>query len=177
MSGTSSGPASSLGGVALAWALCLTACSDVAQPASYQAPRGVDQVMVGMSTELIHDGQRTLRVEADSAFYETGSNVRTLVGVEARAFSESGLVRTTLEADSGVLEEGDRVFMARGNVSFRTRNGSLTVETSELVYDPATNLLRSDSETVVDQRGRTQRVPCFESDPFLTSWRVCGAGS
>ncbi|HZD06376.1 MAG TPA: hypothetical protein VE173_15805, partial [Longimicrobiales bacterium] len=83
----------------------------------------------------------------------------------------------TLQADSGRLDEASRVFTALGHVTASTRNGSVSLETAELVYDPATDLFRSDSATVVEQGGRTQRLSCFESDPLLTNWHQCRESS
>lgn len=153
------------------------ACSDGSQPARFEAPRGASRVITGLGTEITSDGRRALRIEADSGFGGEDTGVLTLVGVEARAFDVEGLVRVTLEADSGRLDETTRVFTALGNVRVRTQDGGVTLETAALSYDPSTGQLRSDSAVVVEGRGRTERGTCFEGDPLLTSWRVCGSGS
>lgn len=151
-----------------------SACSDGSEPAGYEPPRGAARVITGLGTEITSEGRRVLRVEADSGFAAEGPGVVTLVGVEARAFDQNGLVRVTLEADSGRLDESSRVFTATGNVRARTQDGAVSIETPELIFDPATGRLRSDSAVVVQLRGRTERGTCFEGDPLLTSWRVCG---
>ena len=148
-------------------------CSDGSEPAGYDAPRGASRVIVGLGTEITSDGRRVLRVEADSGFAGDESGVVKLVGVEARAFDPNGRVRMTLEADSGRLDETSRVLTATGNVRARTQDHSVSLQTAELVFDPSTGRLRSDSAVIVERQGRTERGGCFEGDPLLTSWTLC----
>lgn len=150
------------------------ACSDGSQPAAYDAPRGAQRIITGLGIEVTANGRRALLVEADSGFVQEGSSTVTLVGVRAEAFGESQVARMTLEADSGRFDEETRLFIAMGNVAARTRDGAVSLETTHLVFDPAADLLRSDSAVVVDERGRTERGSCFEGDRLLTSWTVCG---
>lgn len=162
--------------LAVAAAGAAGACSDASQPASYEAARGASRVIVGLATEITSDGRRVMQVGADSGFAHADSGLVTLVGVEARTFDESGTVRLTLEADSGRLDEATHVFTATGNVRVRTQDGDVSLETARLVYDPSTGRLRSDSATVVTRDGAARSGSCFEGDPLLTGWRVCGGG-
>lgn len=166
----------SVAALALAAVGAAGACSDGSQPAGYEAPRGASRVIVGLATEITSEGRRVMRVEADSGFAHADSGLVTLVGVEARTFDDNGRVRATLEADSGRLDEMGRVFTAMGNVRVSTQDGLVSLETAELVYDPSTGQLRSDSAAVVTRDGVTQQGTCFEGDPLLAGWRVCGGG-
>lgn len=150
------------------------ACSDT-EPAGYQAPRGASRVITGLGTEITSDGRRVLHIEADSGFADMGPGVLTLIGVEARTFDEDGTVRVTLDADSGRLDEATRVFTATGSVRMRALDGTISLETAELSYDPSTGRLRTDSAVVVTRQGRTEQGSCFEGDPLLTTWQVCGS--
>jgi len=165
---------SARGLAASAFAALTVACTGGSEPPTYQSPRGADRSIFRMTTEITTDGRRALRVESDSAFFRTGSDTVKLVGVRASMFASTGNAGVTIEADSGALESGTQRLTALGTVTARTRDGGLTVRTGQLVFDPSTNRLTSDSATVVERGGSTERGPCFEGDALLTEWSLCG---
>jgi len=163
------------GTVAMALAMALASCSGDS-PAGYQEPRGADRVIVRLITEMTSDGRRALRVESDSAFFYAGSNEVKLLNLHGSMFSPDGVAGVTIQADSAVLDSGAQRLTALGNVVARTRRGT-SVETAELVFDAPTARLTSDSATVVQEAGGSQRGPCFESDSQLSQWRFCNGPS
>jgi LPS export ABC transporter protein LptC len=88
-------------------------------------------------------------------------------------FASTGLAAVTIQADSGALETDTQRLTALGAVIANTRSGAVTVRTTELVFDPSTGRLTSDSATVVERGGSTERGPCFEGNALLTEWSLC----
>jgi LPS export ABC transporter protein LptC len=156
----------------LAAALALASCSGDSGPASYDGPRDAERAIVNLTTEMASGGRRALRVEADSGFFQAGSGEVKLVGIHASMFSPDGVASVTIEADSAVLDDEAQRLTAMGEVLVRNRQG-LSVETTELLFDASTSRLTSDSSTTVEEGGRTESGPCFESDSQLSQWRFC----
>lgn len=131
-----------------------------------------DQVIYGMTTFITQEGVRSAEVHADTSYAFNDSSVAYLKGVDMKAFSELGLEKARVVADSGRLHHGTEKMVAWGNVVVTLPEGDRRIETSELHYDPAADRIWSDSATVLTQAGRVTRGSGFRSDLRFENWSI-----
>lgn len=103
-----------------------------------------DQVMDSMRYDIVRNGVRTSRVDADSAWIYQARQVADLVGMQVVFYDSTGRQTSTVKSDSGRYHFRDGTLHAFGNVEVTTANGS-RLNTQHLVYDRTINQISSDS--------------------------------
>lgn len=137
-----------------------------------------DQVMSGMTRGITRDGIRLTDVQAESAWVYNASDITEMKRIGLTFYDASGNVRSTVTADSGVHFVRTGVLEARGNVVATTPPPDAKVlKTEHLIFDKASNLIRSDTAYTFTSPSGNGSGQSFETDPdFLRfrSWQPRG---
>ncbi|HEX9754171.1 MAG TPA: LPS export ABC transporter periplasmic protein LptC [Gemmatimonadales bacterium] len=148
--------------------LALLACSEqgVAPTTSAVAADSADQIIEGMTTTIVADGVRRSLVSADTAFIYQGRQVADMRQIRASFFDVQGNQTSVLTAESGLYQITLGTLEARGNVVVVATDGSnRRLTTEHLIYDRATNQIRSDSAFVYQSPDGVLRGNSFYADP------------
>lgn len=159
--------------VALRAAACLaavafaTACADPgARPGILAAAADTaDQTLLGVRHYITRDGVQKSLVEADTAYYYEGSQSFELRVVKVTFYSEAGAPTSTLTAREGTYQTLTGAMEGRGAVVVRSTDGTRTLKSEKLDYDPAKNEISTDRAYTYDQGGNHLEGSGFTSDP------------
>ena len=132
-----------------------------------------DAVLYEMEDHLTTDGVRSGLIQADTAHVFNDSSKVHMWGVEMTLFYADGSERARVTSLRGVLDQRTQSMIARGNVVLTLEEGRRQVESPELHYDPDTERIWSDSNSVYTNEGRVTRGTCFRSNLEFTNLRVC----
>lgn len=141
-------------------------------PAGYPAP---DQVVEnGQHVITVQGVRKAVMVAEQLYFYEQLGKV---VGdtIEVTFYDEEGSYQSTLTALTGELQEATQDMIARGSVMVRSEDSS--IRTEELRYDPAQDLVSTDQQTEIVQRGNVIRGRGVTADPGLKNIRIRGGSA
>jgi LPS export ABC transporter protein LptC len=131
-----------------------------------------DQVMAGMARSITRDGVRLTDVQAESAWVYNPTDITEMKRVGLTFYDASGNVRSTVTADSGVHFVRTGVLEARGNVIATTPPpGSKILKTEHLIFDKASNLIRSDTSYTFTSPTGNGSGQSFETDPDFQRFR------
>ena len=154
---------------ALAGAAAAAACSDTQQPpvaSTVSALDSADQVMFGARMQLTREGVRTGELISDTVLiFDEGTRFE-LRGVRASFYTETGLLRGTLTSREGTYNTATSIVEARGDAVVTTTDGK-RLESPELRYVAAEDLVRSDSSFVLTEPGNRVEGVGFTTDPSL----------
>ena len=162
--------------------LCLfVACGEEAQVHTVDPPIGrpdlptPDQVVENGEHLITDQGVRKALLTAEQLYFynQTGKVFGDTVEVEF--YDETGAFVSLLTAQTGEMDQSSHKMIARGNVFVRGTDA--TIKTEELHYDPQTNLIYSQVETEINQRGNVIRGRSVESDPALKEVRIEGGSA
>lgn len=150
-------------------AIALLACSEqgVAPTArAVVAADSADQIIEGMTTTIVADGVRRSLVSADTAFIYQIRQVADMRRITANFFDVQGNQTSVLTAKTGMYQITLGTLEARGDVVVVSTDGSnRRLRTEHLIYDRATNQIRSDSAFVYDSPDGVLRGNSFYADP------------
>ena len=151
--------------VPLVAVLMLGACVDRGiAPKSTAAADSADQVIAGMSTNIVRNGVRQGSVYADSAWMYELRGVNALKGMTVTMFDSNGAMVSKITADKGLYGIRDQNVDARGHVVATSPDGKV-LKTEHRIYDNRQDLVWSDSAfTSTSPQGNVSGAH-FEADP------------
>jgi LPS export ABC transporter protein LptC len=130
-------------------------------------------ILYGVKSYLRTNGIRSGVVFADSAYQFPDSSQTRLYAMEMTLYHEDGRDRARIEADSAVLHQRTEELTAWGHVVAQVLDQGMTIESSELQYDPSASQIWSDSATTITQDdGSTTRGTSFRSDLMFQNWEL-----
>ena len=149
--------------------LLLGACTD-SPPGMVVDPElaamEADYIIFGLTNFLTRQGIREAVVEADTAFVFQDSTVVLLRGnVRLTAYNEElGTEKALVTSDRGRLNTATNELFAEGNAVLLIRADGRRIESYELHYIPDSDLIRSDSATVMYDGDAIIEGTSFTSD-------------
>jgi LPS export ABC transporter protein LptC len=130
-------------------------------------------ILYGVKSYLRTNGIRSGVVFADSAYQFPDSSQTRLYAMEMTLYHDDGRDRARIEADSAVLHQRTEELTAWGHVVAQVLDQGMTIESSELQYDPSASQIWSDSATTITQDdGSTTRGTSFRSDLMFQNWEL-----
>lgn len=147
--------------------------SDVGAADSAIAAGGAPQLAFGASLTITHDGVAKAILRADSAFVQEEGLRFDLRRVAVTFLDSLGEGVSTLNAERGTfVVEGSQLELS-GQVLV-TGAGERQLRTTHAIFDPAANVLRSDSSYVLTQAtpARQSEGTGFVADPRLLRVRA-----
>lgn len=145
--------------------LLLAACKDPGiQPRRTAGSDSADQVLAGMTTEIVRDGVRQGHVYADSAWVYQARQLSDLKRMTVTMFDSTGAKLSTIVADKGIYHTREQSLDARGHV-VATSSGGKVLKTEHLIYDRNKNLVSSDTFFTSTSPGGNISGAHFEADP------------
>lgn len=167
---------------ALRWLVVATAFAACAErgvtPSRGTVADSADQVMTQMETEVTRGGVRVTRVQAESAWIFNARQVAEMKQVTMVFYDQSGVITSTVTADSGTYQMRDGSLEARGNVVAVTpAPDAKTLRTEHLTFDKTSRLIRSDTAYTFTSAQGNGSGQSFETDPdfrLIRSWQPRG---
>jgi LPS export ABC transporter protein LptC len=147
--------------------------------ATQAALDSADQVLIGMSHFVTDAGVLRARVEADTAYFYSGTQRAELRTVHVTFYDAAGKPTSKLTAKEGTHHWRTGDMEARGNVVVVRDKDSATMRTAVMDYNQTRNEVTSDSAFVWDEPGRHVVGDGFTSDPEfkkITAKRPHGTG-
>ena len=144
----------------------LTACKTGTPVTATQAALdSADQVLIGMSHYVSDAGVLRAKVQADTAYFYSGSQRADLRKVHVTFYDVAGKPTSTLTSKEGTHHWRTGDMEARGNVVvIRDRDGG-TMKTEEMNYSQNRNEVSSEKPFVFDSPDRHVAGEGFTSDP------------
>jgi len=124
-----------------------------------------DQTLEKVRHYITRDGVRKSLVEADTAYYYEGSQSFELRTVTVTFYGEDGTTTSTLTSREGTYRAMTGAMEGRGNVVVRAADGTRTLRSEKLDYDPGKNQISTDQHYTFDQGGNHLEGDGFTSDP------------
>src|SRR5437016_12689884 len=147
--------------------------------ATQAALDSADQVLIGMTHYVTQDGILRARVQADTAYFYSGTQRAELRNVHVTFYDATGKATSTLTSKEGTHHWRTGDMQARGNVVvIRDKYGG-TMRTEVMDYNQARNQVSSDKSFVFDAPDRHVQGEGFTSDSEfknITSKRPHGTG-
>ncbi len=160
----------------------LTACGDEpTRSGTARLPEGQpgmptpDQIVEDGRHILTADGVKKAVMQAEQLYFYNASGIVKGDTIQVSFYDPDGRFVSLLTALHGEMEENSQQMVARGHV--HVRGTDATIDTEELHYDPARNLVWSDVPTTINQRGNIIRGKGVESDPALRDIRIKGGSA
>ncbi len=152
-------------------AACVGAPVDSANPTAARA----DQVILGASYALTHDGGRRGVITADSVFVAQSTLSADLRQIRLSAFSADGQLVSTLTAPRGELRIGGDSVQLSGGVTAITPIGD-TLRTPRLLFDQRALRLVTDTAYTLSSRAGNRNGTGLTTDFRLRSPGAGGGG-
>lgn len=144
----------------------LTSCkSGTPVTATQAALDSADQVLIGMSHYVTESGVLRARVQADTAFFFSGTQQAELRNVHVTFYDAAGQATSTLTAKEGTHHWRTGDMQARGNVVVVRNKDGGTLHTEVMNYSQIRNEVNSEKAFVWDEPGRHMEGDGFTSDP------------
>lgn len=144
-------------------------CGSTAEPPVAHVPSVADsaeQVMVQFSSVLTNKGIERGTMTADTAFVFNDQTRFDFRNVHVDFADNNGEPSGTMQADSGRYNTRTEVLDGWGHVVITTTKGE-RLETPQLRFNQATNLVSSDTSFVLTQGDKVSRGIGFTADPQL----------
>ena len=151
----------------LAGAGLAAACTDTgARPGTLTAAVDTaDQTLLKVRHYITRDGVQKSLVEADTAYYYEGSQSFELRVVTVTFYGPDGAPTSTLTSNEGTYRTMTGAMEGRGKVVVRSTDGTRTLRSETLSYDPGKNEISTDQHYAYDQEGNHLEGDGFTSDP------------
>jgi len=161
-------------------ALASSACKNGTRVTATQAALdSADQVLIGMTHYVTQDGILRARVQADTAYFYSGTQRAELRNVHVTFYDATGKATSTLTSKEGTHHWRTGDMQARGNVVvIRDKDGG-TMRTEVMDYNQGSNQVSSNKPFVFDAPDRHVQGEGFTSDPEfknITAKRPHGTG-
>ena len=147
--------------------------------ATQAALDSADQVLIGMSHFVTDEGVLRARVQADTAYFYSGTQRAELRKVHVTFYDVAGRPTSTLTSREGTHHWRSGDMEARGNVVVVREKDGGTMRTDVMNYNQARNQVNSDKPFVFDAPDRHVEGEGFTSDPEfrnVTAKRPKGTG-
>jgi len=143
------------------------ACSDpTARPGVLAtAADTADQTLIKVRHYITRDGIQKSLVEADTAYYYESSQSFELRVVQVTFYSAEGAATSHLTSAEGTYNTMTGAMQGRGRVVVTSTDGSRTLRSEKLNYDPGKNEISTDVAYTYDQGGNHLEGSGFTSDP------------
>jgi LPS export ABC transporter protein LptC len=141
-------------------------------PAGYPAP---DQVVDNGQHVITVQGVRKAVMVAEQLYFSEALGKVVGDTIEVTFYDEEGTYESTLTAQTGELQEATQAMIAKGSVVVRSEDSS--IRTEELQYDPAQDLVTTNQQTEIVQRGNVIRGRGVTADPGLKNIRISGGSA
>lgn len=153
--------------VALVAAVPLAACNDISERPGpvVSAADTADQTLFQVRHYITRDGVQRSLVEADTAYYYDVSQTFELRVLKVTFHDAQGEATSTLTAREGTYQTMTGVMQGRGTVVVRSADGTRTLRSEKLDYDPGKNEISTDQPYVYDQGANHLEGNGFTSDP------------
>ena len=102
---------------------------------------------------ITRDGVQKSLVEADTAYYYEASQTFELRVVTVTFYDKDGAPTSTLTSTRGTYQTMTGAMEGRGNVVVRSADGTRTLKSEKLNYDPGKNEISTDLHYTYDQGG------------------------
>lgn len=147
--------------------IAAAACNDpVARPGTLAtAADTADQTLYKVRHFITRDGVQKSLVEADTAYYYEASQTFELRVVTVTFYSADGEPTSTLTAREGTYQTMTGAMEGRGRVVVRSTDGTRTLRSEKLNYDPGKNEIWTELAYTYDQGGNHLEGSGFTSDP------------
>ncbi|MDE3128993.1 MAG: LPS export ABC transporter periplasmic protein LptC [Gemmatimonadota bacterium] len=160
-------------------AIAAAGCDRAAEPPTTRVPSLVDsaeQVLFNVTTILTNAGVERGTMTADTAFVFHDQTQFDFRDVHVAFRDSVGRPTGTMQSDSGRYDMRTEVLEGWGHVVITTNDGK-KLETPQLRYNQATNVITSDTSFVLTQADKVQRGIGLVTDPSLNTIRILrGAG-
>ena len=160
-------------------AVAAAGCNRTAEPPLTHVPSLVDsaeQVLFNVSTILTNKGVERGTMTADTAFVFHDQTQFDFRNVHVDFRTGTGEPNGTMKADSGRYDMRTEILEGWGHVVITSTDGK-RLETPQLKYNQATNVITSDTSFVLTQGDKVQRGIGLVTDPDLNTIRILrGAG-
>lgn len=152
---------------ALGACLLAAACTDTgAKPGVLlTAADTADQTLIKVRHYITRDGVQKSLVEADTAYYFEGSQTFELRVVTVTFYDAEGAPTSTLTSHEGTYQTMTGAMEGRGKVVVRSTDGTRTLKSEKLNYEPGKNEISTDQPYVYEQGGNHLEGTGFTSDP------------
>ncbi len=124
-----------------------------------------DQTLIKVRHYITRDGVQKSLVESDTAYYYEASQSFELRVVDVTFYSAEGAATSTLTAAEGTYNTMTGAMEGRGDVVVRSIDGTRTLRSQKLNYDPGKNEISTDVAYTYDQGGNHLEGSGFTSDP------------
>ena len=150
-----------------ALAVTALACNDTgARPGTIDvAADTADQTLEQVQHYITRDGVRKSLIEADTAYYYQGSQSFELRVVKVTFYGDDGAATSILTANQGTYRATTGTMQGRGKVVVRSADGTRTLKSEKLDYDPGRNEISTDQHYSYDQGANHLEGSSFTSDP------------
>ncbi len=160
--------------------ILLVGCKNGTRVTATQAALdSADQVLIGMTHYVTQEGILRARVQADTAYFYSGTQRAELRNVHVTFYDATGRATSTLTSKEGTHHWRTGDMQARGTVVvIRDKDGG-TMRTEVMDYNQARNQVSSDKPFVFDAPDRHVQGEGFTSDPEfknITAKRPRGTG-
>lgn len=149
--------------------VAIPGCEGTSEPPVVHVPSVADsaeQVMIQFSSILTNKGVERGTMTADTAFVFNDQTRFDFRNVHVDFATSTGEPNGTMRADSGRFNQRTSVLDGWGHVVVTTTTGE-RLETPQLRFNQATNLVSSDTSFVLTQGDKVSRGIGFNADPGL----------
>ncbi len=145
----------------------LAACNEIGpRPGTLAAAADTaDQTLIKVRHYITRDGVQKSLVEADTAYYFEASQSFELRVVTVTFYNAEGQATSTLTAHEGTYQTMTGAMEGRGSVVVTSADGTRTLRSELLRYDPGKNEISTDQHYVYEQGGNHLEGSGFTSDP------------
>ena len=146
-----------------------TACNETgARPGVLStAADTADQTLLQVRHIITRDGVQKSLVEADTAYYYEASQTFELRVVTVTFYDKDGTPTSKLTSHEGTYQTMTGVMEGRGDVVVRSTDGTRTLKSEQLKYDPGRNEISSELFYTYDQGANHLEGVGFTSDPNI----------
>ena len=157
---------------ALLLIVLLAACQDRGvAPTRVAVADSADQVYDSMTFDILRDGVKSSRVQAESAWVYQGRQVANLKNMTVTSYDSTGATISVITADKGIYTMREQSLDARGHVVAHGLDGRV-LHTEHLVYDRSRNRINSDTAFTSTSPKANLSGASFEADPGFKNVRV-----
>jgi LPS export ABC transporter protein LptC len=124
-----------------------------------------DQTLEHVRHYITRDGVQKSLIEADTAYYYEGSQSFELRVVKVTFFGENGDTSSVLTSREATYRAMTGAMEGRGNVVVVSTDGTRSLRSEKLDYDPGKNEISTDQHYTYIQGGNHLEGDGFTSDP------------
>jgi LPS export ABC transporter protein LptC len=150
-------------------AACKTNDQDLSKLASYKGP-----LMESDNIERLYSDRAIIRVRMTAPREEQMENEDMLYpkGVYFEFYDEKQVRSSTLRANAGVFNKAKQLYTVTGNVVIVDSVKAQTMNTEELHWDPAKQLIYTDKFVTIQTKKEVLKGEGLEAKEDFSNWRI-----